>query len=932
MRRHGVLIRLVCVAAALGAGAARAQEVDPTLAPLDESAPLPQDPGLVTRTLENGVRVLALSHPTPPGRVLVWARVGVGSLDEAEDELAFARLAQEASLAGVRAGEWQAALDRLARRGLNPDEAFGGRTRQDQTVFWLALPDADADAMDAGLSLLGRVLFDATLGAGEVERGRDMALESLRAKGGAEARAREQWIAELGGSCLMGRRPAEGDEASVRAAGAGDVLAFRARWYTPTNTTVLIVGDVDPGEATRAVARWFGSLAARPSPPRQARCPEFPVERRAAIGTDPELGGADVALLSLAPPGGPVRTHGDLRRFLLEQTAMRALEGRVSAAIAEGRLDAVDQGVFVADLHGAVRVAQVAATAPADGWRGALAQLCAETQRVRAHGFTRGETDEAIARMLTLLEQYTEIESSMASSEVMRWLNYNDAAGHVWMTMEGELALARRILIGVRAEELTRVLREMLPEGGETVLVTAPEDGIDRDEVLAIAGDAMAGPLEPVAPVAPAAALVDRPPEGGEVAEISVHPASGVSSAWLSNNVRVHHRALPGVEGRVLVRATLAGAGEARDATLAGACAEAWDRPAVKGISSVQVRRLLADARVGVSGRGDAHGLTLEIETSPEDIVLAFELAHRLLRDPALDAPALERWRGERLMELAKAGHDPLARLEAGIEALASGTVELEREEADEVRSVTLEGARAWLAGLVASAPLEVAVVGDVSRTEAFELGERYMGSLAARPRVGAGSDGGTTTGSRLTRVEVAPTRTRVAGVLSGFRACAASDTPEGGRLAVAARVLQSRLNASLRVRERLVSSVRCEVRPGVGGVDVLYVRTACDPDRSEEIAREIEGQIEALCREAPGDDEVSAAASQVAGEYRDSLATPEFWAGRLASLDRRGLGLDELVGALDARASCTPEGARAALDACRRSSMWLTLVTRPEE
>ncbi|MEZ6243965.1 MAG: insulinase family protein [Phycisphaerales bacterium] len=936
MRRLGVLISAVCLATTMVADVARAQEVDPTLAPLDAGAPLPQDPRLVTRTLENGLRVLALRHPSPPGRVLIWARVDVGSLDEGEDELGCARLAEEASLAGVRAGEWQAALDRLARRGLNPDEAFGGRTRQDQTIFWLALPDADGDALDAGLSLLGRVVFDATLGKGEVERARELALGALRAKGGAEARARMQWLPELGGDSLIGRRPADGDEASVRAASAGGVLAFRARWYTPTNTTVLIVGDIDPEQATRAVSRWYGTLAARATPVRQARCSAYPEERRAAIGSDPELGGSEVALVSIAPPSGPVRTQGDLRKFLLEQTAMRALDGRINAAIAEGRLEAIDQGVFVADLYGAMRVAQVAATAPADGWRDALAGLCAETQRIREFGFTRTETDEAIARMLTILDEYAEVEASLPSSEVMRWLNYNDAAGHVWMTMQAELGLARRILIGVRAEELTRELREMMPEGAETVVVTAPEGAIEKREVLAVVDGAMEGPLDPVAEPAPPTALTPRLPDAGAVEEITAHPPSGVWSAWLSNNVRVHHRRVPGSEGRVLVRATLGDVdGRTGEDELASACAEAWARPAVEGISSVQVRRLLADARVSVSGWGDAGGLVLQIEASPRDMVLAFELAHRLLLDPSLEGPALERWRRARLMELEKTSHDPVGRLDDGLAALASPRVELDEGgdgRANEVGAITLEGARAWLGELVASAPLEVSIVGDISRTDAFELSERYLGSLPRRARVSASSGSDDEAGSRLRRVENVETRTPVAGVLSALRGGAMSETPEGGRLAVAARVLQSRLNATLREQRRLVSSVRCEVHSGAGGLgeDVLSVRTTCEPEHSDEVAELIERAIEALSTKPASADEVSAAASQVAGEYRDALATPEFWAETLDSLDRRGLSLDDLAGALDARAACMPQDVLGAMQTCRGSALWVTLITRP--
>ncbi len=944
MRGLRAIIWVVCLGVLTPSGAALAQEVDPTLAPLDDAAPLPVDSRLEARTLDNGLRVLALSHPSPPGRVLVWVRVGVGSLDERADELGYARLAQETSLAGVRGGEWQAALDRLARRGLDPGEAFGGQTRRDQTLFWIALPEPGDEALNEGLWLLKRVVFDASLGPAEAGRARDLALASLRAAGGAEARARTQWLPELTGDSLIGTRPAMGDERSLLGAGEAGVLAFRSAWYTPSNTTVMIVGDIDARAAADRVEKWFGAQAARGTPARQDRGIGTPDTRRVALGSDEELGGSQLAIVCIQPPAGTVRTYADFRRFVLAQTAIRALDARVNAAIAEGRLDAIDQGVYVADIYGSVRISQLAVDAPADGWRRTLAQLCGELQRVREHGFTRAETEEAIARTLTRLEDYAEVERSLPAGEVMGWLNYNDAAGHVWMSLGAELELARRVLVGVEASELTREIRGLFPQGAESVLVSAPEEGADRDRVLAIASGALDGPTEAPTEPAPTRGLVARAPDGGAVVELSAHPPTGVWSAWLSNNVRVHHRAAPGSEGRVVVRATIggntpavpaAGAAEGESSLLADACAQAWARPAVAGLSSVQVRRLLAGTRVTVDARADGGVLTLEIDASPGDLVSAFELAHRLLRDPVLDGPALERWRRERLAALRRSGHDPVERIEDGLESLVEGRGDFRGvdERAAEISGVTLDDASAWLRELVADAPLEVAVVGDVSRTDALELGERYLGSLPERERVAPPAPG-QTRGARISRVERLQTQTRIAGVMTALTPRAGADTPDGLMLAVAARVLQARLSSELRDQRRLVSDVTCGVRAARGGGagSVLFVKTACEPGQSELVSALVGGAIESLARRPAGEDEVAAAASQVAGERRDALATPEHWALRLSSLDRRGGSIDDIVGADGVLDACTPQDVRDAMARCVDSALWLSVLTRPTD
>src|SRR5437867_12419124 len=56
---------------------------------------------------------------------------------------------------------------------------------------------------------------------------------------------------------------------------------------------------------------------------------------------------------------------------------------------------------------------------------------------------------------------------------------------------------------------------------------------------------------------------------------------------------------------------------------------------------------------------------------------------------------------------------------------------------AEQVRAITLDAAQAWLRRLIVTAPIEVAVVGDVDRDPATRLVARYLGALPARPRIG---------------------------------------------------------------------------------------------------------------------------------------------------------------------------------------------------
>ncbi len=58
-----------------------------------------------------------------------------------------------------------------------------------------------------------------------------------------------------------------GTDSTLRVITRGDLTAFHARHYGPNNTVIVLVGDVDPKQATELVRGAFGGWAKLPSPP-----------------------------------------------------------------------------------------------------------------------------------------------------------------------------------------------------------------------------------------------------------------------------------------------------------------------------------------------------------------------------------------------------------------------------------------------------------------------------------------------------------------------------------------------------------------------------------------------------------------------------------------------------------------------------------------
>ena len=73
------------------------------------------------------------------------------------------------------------------------------------------------------------------------------------------------------------RHPTIGYMPDIDAARLEDVHEFFDLHYGPNNATLVLVGDLEPGEALERVEAWFGEIPARPAAPR----PEVPLPARA---------------------------------------------------------------------------------------------------------------------------------------------------------------------------------------------------------------------------------------------------------------------------------------------------------------------------------------------------------------------------------------------------------------------------------------------------------------------------------------------------------------------------------------------------------------------------------------------------------------------------------------------------------------------------
>jgi zinc protease len=883
------------------------------------SEPLPTDPALVTGTADSGLRYVVKRHPNPAGRAAFWLHVAAGSLDEDEHTRGLAHYLEHMAFNGSAnfpAGSLVPYFESIGLAFGRDQNAF---TSLDQTVYQIAVPDTRAETLGKALLYLGDVATRLTLAPEEIERERQIILEEKRARAGADQRVQDYILERLAPGSTFGRRLPIGTEETIKGLRPEHFRDFYARHYLPGSMTLLAVCDCDPGLVVERIRQEFGGAPQAPRPPPRAVTVTRTAGVRGIVGVDRDLTRAAVSLSRVEPPPPPRTTLGQARREVVERLGIRAFNRRLETRLAAGRASFLEAAGDVSEWTGAARFVSVRASGAPERWRPMLEELGAAVQQVRVHGFTAREVEIVRRALLAEVEEAVQRQPTQPARALLRQLNDGVARGEPLMSAEQRRALLQRLLPGIDAAEVSRTFAETFDFTNVVVVASLPAgDGVPDEPALALVGrTALLARVEAPADLAAEARLLETPPRPGRVVERSEHAGSRVTSAWLDNGVRVHHRFVDQRRNEVRVRITLAGGEIEETATTRGvtrAAALAWQRPATSTLTSTQVRELMTGRRVRVSGGADADALTLVVTGDPAELEHGLQLAYRLLTDPVVEAAALAQWQESEIQAITARRTRPGGVLGEALADAIYPPAELRTRPltAEQVRATTPGAAQAWLARLVATAPIEVAVVGDLERERALDLVARYLAPLPPRARVGRETLRALRAIARppgpIASARSVSTATSQAVVLDGFFGADATNVRDTRLLAMAARVLSTRMNRIVREERQLVYSIHASSRPAAEypGYGLFVAQAPTDPGKTAALAATLDELFTAFAKDGPTDGEIRVARLQIDNALSEALAGPDFWVDRLASLDYRGLRLDDVMEARERYAAIT--------------------------
>lgn len=887
--------------------------------------PLPTDSRIRTGKLDNGLKWMYRKHSNPPGKMAFNLHVRTGSLNETDAQQGLAHFMEHMCFNGTENFAPGDLIPYFESIGMQFGQHLNAFTSFDQTVYMLFTPTTEVEQVDKALMVLSDYAFRCLLLEEEINKERGIVLEESRTgKGPFERLRNEVWPRLFKGTRFANRLPIGKDDIIANAPRSEFVDYYRT-WYRPENMTLIMVGDADPDPYLDSIKKWFGQYKAEIPIQSQKTAGFKPFsERRAIVATDPEMQWASIQMTRIDEGRPPTTTYDQARTEVVEAIGGWIVRRRFDDQIQKGEASYLFAGTSVSSFFNDGLIVDGSARGEPGLWRDMLEQLIVEVKRARKFGFTEREVEMAKKDFIASTERAVKTEETRNARGIMGSITRNVNGREPSMSAEQDLAVLKALLPKISVEDVSKSYAAHFKPGVFAYVLQMPETEDlavpTEEEVLSVIDGAWSKDVEAPQEDDSPDSLLANVPTPGKVAESSTDDELGITSAWLDNGIRVHHRYMDYKKDSVWVTISLAGGEIEESEDTAGVTTVATlavNDGGTSRLTSSNIRDLMTGHNIGVRASAGGDSFTISVTGSPEDLELGLQRAHAALTDGKIEESQFDTWKQGMLQQLDMFSTMPPIQAQIALaELLSGGDPRRAFFTKEKVNKQSVARAQAWFDRLAMMAPIEVAVVGDMKLDDCMPLIRKYIGSLPKRQRSAKHLDGlrklARPTGPLEKRVEV-PTMTPKAMGIAGFCGCQGHNTTDRRALSLAQQVLSSRLVKRVREDLGIVYSIRASNSPSWTYEDsgVFLAAAPCDPKNAQRLTDEVHTMFGDFAENGPKGEELSNAKKQIAERLDTSMREPSFWLSLLQNHDLHGRDYRETKTVREAYESYTADQIR---------------------
>ncbi len=527
----------------------QAQEVLKKTTKINSTEKIPFNPEVKIGKLSNGLTYYIKNNGKPENKVELRLVVNAGSILEDEDQLGLAHFMEHMNFNGTKNFKKNELVDYLQSIGVKFGAHLNAYTSFDETVYILPIPSDDPEKLEKGFQIIEDWAHNALLTNEEIDNERGVVLEEYRLGKGANERMMQKYLPKM----LYGSKYAErlpiGTKENLETFDYESIKRYYKDWYRPDLMAVMAVGDVDVATLEAKIKEHFGKIPAAKNPrPRPVFDLPNHKETFVAIESDKEASFSQVQVMFKDRENSKAdETLGEYRQSIVQSLFSQMINNRLE----ELRNGENPPFVFGSSGYGGTyartkNAYQSFAMTSETGQMQALKTLLEENERVRQHGFFKGELERAkkdiIARVEKSYKDSDKMESNRVVSEYIRHFLENEPMPGI----EWEYNFYKQQLPRIGLDEVNALISSYIKDDNRVIILTGPEkDGVTKvteEEVRSLLESVKNTKLTPYEDTAVAESLITTLPASGTITDYSVDEKLGTTTLTLSNGAKVTYK------------------------------------------------------------------------------------------------------------------------------------------------------------------------------------------------------------------------------------------------------------------------------------------------------------------------------------------------------------------------------------------------------
>ncbi|MGK5071578.1 M16 family metallopeptidase [Janthinobacterium sp. ZB1P44] len=513
------------------------------------SDPLPLAPEVTVGKLPNGLTYYIKKNARPAQKVELRLVVKAGSILEDDDQQGLAHFTEHMAFNGSTHFKRNELISYLQSIGVKFGADLNAYTSFDETVYVLPIPTNKKENLEKGFLVLEDWAHGLKFNPADINSERGIVLEEARLGKGASDRMNKVLYPKLLNGSRYAERMPIGKESVLKTFKPEAIKRFYKDWYRPDLMAVMVVGDVEPGQAEKLIRQHFGKLKnpAKPRPRLYAEVPQRS-QTEALVITDKEAPDDSVFIRYPIRAAQEPVTIADYRRQMIENLYGQMLSARMQELTQQANPPFIQGGSSMGKLVRGYESFSAYALLGKGGLQPAVDALVQEDERARRFGFSQDELDRARKNMLRNYERaYSERDKSDSAGFVAEY-SRNFLEQEAVPGIANELLYAQELLPQVTLQEINETVAKVIPDqqkklvvfmGGEPKAGDAASTVPTQQQLLDAVAKAEQQKVEPRTEKVLASKLMDGPPAGGSIVAEKLNSAIGVTELTLGNGVRV---------------------------------------------------------------------------------------------------------------------------------------------------------------------------------------------------------------------------------------------------------------------------------------------------------------------------------------------------------------------------------------------------------